>query len=283
VHASGPNASGPFVAINCAAIPSELLESELFGVHGRVATGVDPRPGLFIQADGGSIFLDQIGELAEPLQAKLLRVLQEREVLPLGASGPRKIDVRVIASSNRDLLQRTEESRFRADLYYRLRGLQFHIPPLRERREDIPALVLAFVTRASEAHHRRVQGVSRKALQLLMEHDWPGNVRELQSEVERAVLVCHRGGTLQAEQFGSVKWAVDRKSAAPSGADKPSATLPMAVPRHDDGTLPERIDALERKAIKDTLRAARGNKSLAARMLGITRNGLAIKMKRLNI
>ncbi len=274
IYASGPTSSGPFVAINCAAIPSELLESELFGVHGRVATGVDPRPGLFVQADGGSIFLDEIGELAEPLQAKLLRVLQEREVLPLGAPAPRKIDVRVIASSNRNLLQRTEEGRFRADLYYRLRGLQFHIPPLRERREDIPSLVLDFVTRASEMHKRRVQGVSRKALQLLVQHDWPGNVRELQSEVERAVLVCPRGSSLQTEHFGGVRWAVERKIPAPS-LPPPTADSPA--------TLQRQIDDLERAAIQDALLAARGNKSLAAKMLGITRNGLALKIRRLQL
>ncbi|HEY0788757.1 MAG TPA: sigma 54-interacting transcriptional regulator, partial [Thermoanaerobaculia bacterium] len=138
IHASSPNSDGPFVAINCAAIPGELLESQLFGMQGRVATGVDPYPGLFILANGGTILLDEIGELAEPLQAKLLRVLQEREVLPLGARVPTKVSLRVISASNRDLQERVREGKFRADLYYRLRGLQFHIPPLRHRRDDIP-------------------------------------------------------------------------------------------------------------------------------------------------
>ena len=266
IHQSGPTASGPFIAINCAAIPSELLESELFGVQGRVATGVDPRPGLFVQADGGSIFLDEIGELAEPLQAKLLRVLQEREVLSLGAASPRKINVRVIASSNKNLLERTEAGVFRADLYYRLRGLQFHIPPLRERREDIPALVLAFVTRASEEHGRHLTGVSRKALKLLMEHDWPGNVRELKSEIDRAVLVCPRGGTLQAEHLGAVRWAVERRV----GAKEPART-------HD---LESQLLDVERAAIERALAAANGNKSVAARILGISRNGLTMKLRR---
>ncbi len=281
IHASGPTASGPFVAINCAAIPSELLESELFGVQGRVATGVDPHPGLFVQADGGSIFLDEIGELAEPLQAKLLRVLQEREVLPLGATAPRKIEARVIASSNRDLLKRTEEGRFRADLYYRLRGLQFHIPPLRDRREDIVPLLLAFATRAADSYSRRIGGVSRKAVHLLAEHDWPGNVRELKSEVERAVLVCPPGSTLQADHFGAIKWAAQRKSARP-----PVETPNLAATREAVGEsqqLTQRIDAVEREAIQEALVAARGNKSLAARMLGISRNGLAIKMRRLKL
>jgi DNA-binding NtrC family response regulator len=279
IHASGLTASGPFVAINCAAIPSELLESELFGVQARVATGVDPRPGLFAQADGGSIFLDEIGELAEPLQAKLLRVLQEREVLPLGAASPRKINVRVIASSNRNLLERSQEGKFRADLYYRLRGLQFHIPPLRERRDDIAGLVFALVTRFSEAHHRRIRGVSRKALQLLMEHEWPGNVRELQSEIERSVLVCPRGGVLHSEHFGPVRWAVDRRGTASVAAgDAVAAAPPSAL---STATLQERLDLLEREAIETALAAARGNKTVAARILGITRNGLAMKMRRL--
>ncbi|HXG57971.1 MAG TPA: sigma 54-interacting transcriptional regulator [Thermoanaerobaculia bacterium] len=279
VHASGPNARGPFVAINCAAIPSELLESELFGVHGRVATGVDPRPGLFQQADGGSIFLDEIGELAEPLQAKLLRVLQEREVLPLGAPAPRRIDVRVIAASNRNLLERVQQGRFRADLYYRLRGLQFHIPPLRERREDIPALVLEFVTRAAGAHSKSIAGISRKALHLLMQHEWPGNVRELQSEVERAVLLCPPGGALQAEHFAPIRWAVEQRGPQPAAVENPLRDLGA----RDPVPLQQRVDELERRAIEEVLASTRGNKSEAARILGITRNGLALKMKRLGI
>lgn len=286
IHSSGQTASGPFVAINCAAIPTELLEAELFGVQGRVATGVDPRPGLFTQAEGGSIFLDEISELQERLQAKLLRVLQEREVLPIGASAPRKIKVRVIAASNADLLQRVQNGTFRADLYYRLRGLQFHLPPLRERRDDIPALVLGFVERASDEHKKHIHGVTRKALALLMEHQWPGNVRELQNEIERAVLMCPDGGTLQGEHFGAVRWAIDHHAEI-EPADRPAVRQeedePAAAESSAGNSLQDQVDALERKAILDALRAARGNKTRAAKLLGVTRNGLAMKMARLKI
>jgi DNA-binding NtrC family response regulator/pSer/pThr/pTyr-binding forkhead associated (FHA) protein len=300
IHASGPTADGPFVAINCAAIPSDLLESQLFGVQGRVATGVDPHAGLLAQAEGGSIFLDEIGELAEPLQAKLLRVLQEREVLPLGASVPRKVNLRVISSSNRDLERAVKEGNFRADLYYRLRGLQFHIPPLRERREDIPALVLEFASRAAAEYGKRVTGVSRRALTMLMAHEWPGNVRELDGEVRRAVLVCREGGLLQAEHFAPVRWAVEKAGEAGRGAAQagltPSqpatapSTSPPAFPTISNcapepprkpPNLQEQVDAVERKAIQDTLAATGGNKSKAAELLGVTRAGLAMKTRRL--
>jgi DNA-binding NtrC family response regulator len=280
IHASGPASAGPFVPVNCAAIPSELLEAELFGVQGRVATGVDPRPGLFLQANGGSIFLDEIGELAAALQAKLLRVLQEREILPLGAPAPRKISVRVIAASNHDLLERVRTGHFRKDLYYRLRGLQFHIPPLRDRKEEIAPLVLAFVDRFAIEYGKRISGVSRGALKLLMEHDWPGNVRELQNEVERAVLLCDHG-TLQSEHFAPIRWVVEQERVRESA---PSATLPEAPqPPSTPNTLHDAVDAVERKAIVDALRLARGNRTRAAKMLGITRNGLAMKMDRLKI
>ena len=297
-HSSGLTANGPFVAINCAAIPSELLEAELFGVQARVATGVDPRIGLFQQANGGTIFLDEIGELAAPLQAKLLRVLQEREVLPLGAPAPKKVHVRVISASNRDLAEAVSAGRFRADLFYRLRGLQFHIPPLRERLEDLPGLVLFFVERAAAAHGKRVKGISRKALDILRAHSWPGNVRELQNDLDRAVLVCPDGGTLRVEHFGPVAWQVERRLAAQqttpdaigSIGSAPSTgsgiTAPAPVPAVSEGPPPslrlqERVDATERAAIEEALLMARGNKSLAARLLGVTRNGLAMKMKRL--
>jgi two-component system response regulator AtoC len=281
IHASGPSATGPFVAINCAAIPSELLEAELFGVVGRVATGVDPKPGHFLQADGGSIFLDEIGELTDPLQAKLLRVLQEREILSLGALAPRRINVRVIAASNSDLYGRTRSGRFRADLYYRLRGLQFHIPPLRERPEDIPALVLSFVSRACTTYGKSIAGVSRRALSLLMTHSWPGNVRELQNEVERAVLLCHTGGVLQSEHFAPVKRLVETAPPATEAPDSDSDT----PPRIEDAPLDlqARVNAVEKQAILDALRQTLGNRSKAAQLLGITRNGLSMKMTRLGL
>lgn len=282
IHNSGPTQQGRFLAINCAAIPAELLEAELFGVHGRVATGVDPRPGLFAQANGGSILLDEIGELPERLQAKLLRVLQEREILPLGATTPRRIDVRVISASNRNLATLVEEGRFRADLYYRLRGLQFHIPPLRDRKDDIPLLVMEFVTRAASEYGKVIDGVSRHALRLLIEHDWPGNVRELESEIRRSVLVCPTGGILQAEHLGTVRWNV-RRQKTPEGVEQGGVSTTQTQVAESRATLRQKIDEIERAQIEDALASTGGNQTRAARMLGITRNGLAMKLRRLAI
>ncbi len=288
VHASGPSSKGPFVAVNCAAIPSDLLEAELFGVEARVATGVDPRPGLFVRAEGGSLFLDEIGDMPEALQAKLLRVLQEREVLAVGAHQPRKVQVRVISASNKELARRVAEGSFRADLYYRLKGLQFHVPPLRERCEDLPALVLAFTTRAAESYGKRILGVSRRALDLLSAYGWPGNLRELKNEVERAVLLAPNGSSLESDHFGTIRYAVEQASGPETTAGTSTAGEAQRETRQDpheapSGTLQIRLDEVERDAIRDALHACMGNKSQAARLLGITRNGLALKMKRLGL
>ena len=314
IHTSGLHPEGPFVAINCAAIPAELLESEFFGVQKGVATGVDPRPGRFLQADGGTIFLDEVSELADHLQAKLLRVLQEHEILPLGASAPRKISARVVSATNQELDERMKKGRFRADLYYRLRGLQFHLPPLRERRDDIPELIVAFAMRFEEESSKRIRGVNRRALDLLLAHDWPGNVRELENDVRRAVLTCHDGGVLEPSHFGPVRWVVepwkDRPEAyaAEGQSGQPGqvvqagqGTPPSAAARAADGTspAPERLpstsrmravrplhevrDEAEKKAIELALEKTRGNKSLAARLLDISRNGLAARMRELGL
>lgn len=284
IHNSGPHAKGPYVAINCAAIPSEMLEAEMFGVRARVATGVDARPGHFTRAEGGTIFLDEIGDMSERLQAKILRVLQEREIFPLGAAGPTKVNVRVIAASNRDLQQLVKEGLFRQDLYDRLGGaqFQFHIPPLRERKEDVPALVLAFAMRFAAEYQCRIKGVSQRALRLLANHDWPGNVRELEMAVDRAVLLCSGGGVLSTEHFGAIRWAREhgaqgevpfdhyRSSAAPAASSAPSS-------------LQDQVDDLERRSILAALNESWGNKTKAAKALGVTRYGLTLKMKRLGI
>ncbi|HEX3554920.1 MAG TPA: sigma 54-dependent Fis family transcriptional regulator [Thermoanaerobaculia bacterium] len=276
IHDSGLHARGSFVAVNCAAIPAELLEYELFGIGSRVATGVDQREGFFVQAHGGTLFLDEIGDMPERLQAKLLRALQEREVLPLGGTVPRKIDARIVAASNRDLGRLVKEGLFRADLFYRLRGIELRLPPLRERRDDLPTLLLAFASRAAAKYGKRVHGVSRRALSALLAHDWPGNVRELEAAVERAVLLCPDGGSLQREHFGTLEHAADES--LPSAPPPPHPDPPVVT-----GTLQEQVDAVEREAILRALATAEGNKSKAARLLGITRNGLSLKMDRLKI
>jgi DNA-binding NtrC family response regulator len=281
IHDSGPTARGPFVAINCAAIPSELLEAELFGVKARIATGVDPRPGLLTRAAGGCVFLDEIGDMPQALQAKLLRALQEREVMPIGAHQPEPIHVRVLSSTNQDLTALVRAGRFRADLYFRLRGLEFALPPLRERVEDVALLALAFTERAANSHGKGIAGISRRALSILEAHDWPGNVRELRSEIERAVLLCPDGGTLSSKSFESLRPA----------AKPPSGPLTIANHRPDKvddtppagSTLSARVDEIESRAILEALALTRGNRTAAALRLGITRNGLALKMKRLGI
>lgn len=288
IHASGPTADGPFVAINCAAIPSELLESELFGVRARVATGVDPQQGRILEAHGGTLLLDEIGELPLSLQPKLLRFLQEREVHSVGASRPEKVDVRVLSISNRDLQEDVRAGRFRADLYYRLRGLQFHVPPLRDRKADVAPLVTAFASRAAEEDGKAIRGVSRKALELLESYDWPGNVRELQSEVRRAVLFCATGSPLMAEHFRTVEWAVRGRQVPPKTLLEGGATLPARQTTEIDGetdsadlNLKRRVSAIECETIRTALERSHGNQTRAAHLLGLTRNGLALKLRRL--
>jgi transcriptional regulator with PAS, ATPase and Fis domain len=282
IHASGPTAKGPFVAVNCAAVPNDVLEAQLFGVEGRIGTGADSRSGLFVKAEGGSIFLDEIGELPAPLQSKLLRVLQQREVLAVGARDALKVRLRVISASNKDLEGEVRAGRFRADLFYRLRGLQYHLPPLRDRREDIPALAARFVSQAALEHDKRVAGVEREALDLLLRYDWPGNVHELRSEIGRAVLLVDAGRPLAAEHLGGVRWRVVRRDQA-QAAD--GAAAPATPDPRDSGSLDLGVarDALERRLITEALGRTGGVQTRAAKLLGITRNGLALKLKRLGI
>lgn len=289
LHTSSSAREGPFVPINCAAIPAEMLEAELFGVAARVATGVDPRPGRFVQASGGTLFLDEIGELPDRLQAKLLRVLQEREVLPVGGDRPRPIDARIVSASNADLREDLLSGKFRRDLYHRVSGMELHVPPLRDRVEDIPELVLVFVQRCAEKYDRRIRGVSRRALSLLMAYEWPGNIRELENAVERAVLLCPDGGALESGHFGPVQWAVERGSrgeppfrhySSSPPAEDASPDLPPPAAEHFR-PLQERIDAVEIQAIREALTLTQGNKTRAAELLGITPNGLRMKMRRL--
>ncbi|HSL85062.1 MAG TPA: sigma-54 dependent transcriptional regulator [Thermoanaerobaculia bacterium] len=290
IHAWGTYAKGPFVPINCAAIPAELFEAEMFGVHGRAATGVDPRPGHFARAEGGTIFLDEIGDLREDLQVKLLRALQEREISPVGASGARRIDVRVISASNRDLETLVREGKFRQDLYYRLRGRQFHVPPLRERKEDLPELVAAFVSRFASEHGRHVAGVSRRALRLLQDHDWPGNVRELQSTCEAAVLLCPQGSVLGADHLADL--LAGAREPRPSETSEPPAGSPARsetrapFSRPDEDSPPDLraiLEDVERRAILDALDRCHGNQTKAADLLGVSRYGLRLKMQRLGV
>ncbi len=276
---------GSYVVVNCSAIPADLLEAELFGVAPRAATGVDSRPGHFVEADGGTLVLDEIGDLDSRLQPKLLRAIQEREVMPIGGRHPRPVDLRIIAATNRNLSQRVQQGLFRADLYYRLRGIEINLPPLRQRRMDIPQLTTALALRAAKAAEKRIAGLSRRALEQLCAHSWPGNVRELKTEIERAILACPNGALLDSSHFSFCAELVTplptEPRDAPSLPNEKAGGLTRA--KSPFSTLQEQVDQLKIERIKEALRLARGNKSEAARRLGCTRNGLIGMLKRLEI
>ena len=271
LHQASTRREQPFVALNCAAIPDDLLEAEMFGIGRGVATGVQPRKGKFAQAHRGTLFLDEIGELAPALQAKLLRAIQEQEIQPLGEPA-RAVDVRLVSATNCDLEHQIDAGGFRRDLYYRLAGEVLRVPPLRQRREDLPRLVGHFLRRSSQRLGKPIQGLTVKALRALSNHHWPGNVRELEHEVRRLVHRCPEGGAID---FGMLSASVVE---APSHGIEAAPEAPV-----DDFDLAGRFEALERELIPRALARARGNQTAAARLLGISRNGLAKRLKRLGI
>ena len=254
---------GPFVAVNCAAIPAELLEAELFGVARGAATGVQERPGRVQQAEGGTLFLDEIGELPLSLQPKLLRMLDSGEVCPVGGT-PHRVSTRFVAATNVDLESRIRVGAFRADLYYRLAGFQIDVPPLRERRDDVSVLLEHFLARFSREAGRKTSGITLKALRALRAYDWPGNVRELQGEVRRLVYVCPEGAPIDWDLLASRV-----RERQPTSQD--AAQLDLAA----------QVRSLEERLIRAALESSRGHRGEAARMLGISRNWLAIKLRRL--
>jgi DNA-binding NtrC family response regulator len=266
LHTWSRRRRGPFVAVNCAAIPDTLLEAEMFGIGRGVASGVHERDGKFRLAEGGTLFLDEIGELPPPLQAKLLRVLQDHQVTPVGAP-PVDVDVRVIAATNADLEQKLRAGTFRSDLYYRLAGSIVRVPPLRERRSDIARLIEHFLHKFSAELERPIRGLSVRGLELLVQYAWPGNVRELEHEIRRLVYTCAPGQLIDSSQLSE-----SITLAAPAPESHASSTLDLAT----------RVAELERDLIHQALRRTRGNRTVAARLLGLSRNGLALKMQRLD-
>jgi two-component system response regulator AtoC len=268
LHAQSPRRDEAFVAVNCGAIPENLLESELFG-HARGAfTGADRvRRGLFVEADGGSLFLDEVGELPLPLQVKLLRVLQEEEVRPLGESKSRQVDVRVIAATARDLEAEVRDGRFREDLFYRLNVMRVHVPALRERREDVPLLVDHFLDHFRRALGRPVRGIADDALARLVAHAWPGNVRELENVLERAVILA-RGDRITVQELPTNVVHPD-----PGTARGPAGDLSLRRARR----------AAEIEAIRIALQATGGNRTRAARVLEISHRALLYKLKEYGI
>jgi transcriptional regulator with PAS, ATPase and Fis domain len=281
IHRASARSSGPFVAINCAAIAENILESELFGHRRGAFTGAtQDKKGLFEAANGGSIFLDEIGEMPLPMQPKLLRVLQEGEIAPVGETRARPVDVRVISATNRDLLSQTEDGSFRTDLYYRLAAFPIRIPPLRDRREDIPLIAERLLAAASHRHQKRFSGLTSQALELLMRFDWPGNVRELQNELERGAAIAHDGEALGVMHLSERVRAGTGSSAPPTDPGR-SASGSAATTQTMEATGPLRNAraAFESKYITQVLAEQGGNVTRAARVLGLSRYALQKKIK----
>ncbi|MBW2072199.1 MAG: sigma-54-dependent Fis family transcriptional regulator [Deltaproteobacteria bacterium] len=267
IHQNSPRRDNPFVKVNCAALPETLLESELFGHEKGAFTGaVSRRQGRFQLAHRGSIFLDEIGEMAAATQAKILRVLQEREVEALGSSRTIKVDVRVIAATNKNLQSEIEQGRFREDLYFRLNVVTLSVPPLRDRRDDIPLLADFFLKQYAEKNRRHIKGFSPRALDILMRHNWPGNVRELENVVERAVIMA-RGDTVTPTELPDNLRVLDKEYQE------------AAVNLRTGKSLKE----MEKQMILRTLEETGGNRTHAARILGISRRTLQLKLKEYGI
>ncbi len=269
LHAFSRRPGGPFVAINCAALPRDLLEAELFGIEKDVATGVAPRPGKFVLASGGTLFLDEIGDLPSHLQPKLLRALENGHVHPVGAPAPIPVDVRVVSASHQDLRALVRDGRFREDLLYRLAGAVVHVPPLRERPEDIFPLVRFFAARAARDQGKRFLGVDRECAQFLLGYPWPGNVRELRNVVSRAVALAD-GEILHPA-------LLPRELVGKSDPERGEAFLCL------DGTWREARDHFERAWFRALLQRAGGNLSKAARLAGLSRSFLYRKLEDLGL
>ena len=282
LHRWSQRANKPFVAFNCAAVPEALIESELFGhVRGAFTGASVDRGGLFEEADGGTIFLDEIGEMPAVMQAKLLRVLQEGEVRRVGASRTSRVDVRVVSATHRDLPELVAEGRFRADLMYRLNAISVRVPPLRERPEDVELLAHYLLGRATGVANKQVPGFASNALAALQSYGFPGNVRELENEVLRAVALTAEGCAIRASAFSP---AVAGK-APPVGVDDVAVgeTGGSTIDVDTSRTLKETVEAVERAAIRAALERSDGNLAAAARSLGLTRPGMYKVMGRLDI
>jgi len=283
IHFHSARRTGPFVAVNCSAIPAELLESELFGHEQGAFTGaVRRKRGRFERASGGSLFLDEIGDMAPALQTRILRALQEREVEPVGGERTVAVDVRILAATNVDLERAVAEGRFREDLYYRLNVVALTLPPLRERKEDIPLLASHFIARGNDELGMAIEGISERALARLAAHHWPGNVRELENCIKRAMVLA-RGTVLGVEEIdaGGLAAAPPAEAAGLGGAVLPHLRrLVDEVEVGTEGDLYRRaIAEVERPLLRLALERADGNQLKAARMLGINRNTLRKKLR----
>jgi two-component system response regulator AtoC len=272
IHAGSPRRDRAFVPVNCAAIPHEMLESEMFGHERGAFTGaVGARQGLFAMAEGGTIFLDEISEMPTQLQAKLLRVLEDRVIRPLGSDRTSRVDARVIAASNRDLGAAVKQGTFREDLFYRLQVVPLSIPPLRERRSDIAILAQHFLERVHERYPGRNLTISRDAMVHLWSYDWPGNVRELENMIERMSLLCE-GPEIDVSILPPNIAASTRLAAVPALSQPDGATDFITVVRQFEGRL-----------VNEALRRTGGNKQAAAKLLGLKRTTFTAKLRRVGV
>jgi DNA-binding NtrC family response regulator len=269
IHGHSLRAERPFIPVNCGAIPSELLESEMFGHERGAFTGaIGQRAGMFQLANGGTIFLDEVGEMSAQLQVKLLRVLQDREVRPVGADRAFKVDVRVIAASNKDLASEVEAGRFREDLFYRLQVIPIVMPPLRERRSDVPLLVQHFLEKHNTKRIGRPVRIAEEAMVHLWEHDWPGNVRELENLLERLVILSEDGLIEVNHLPPNIRSLISEKKIPRPALGETGLDLNTAV------------EEFENRLIEEALRRTKGNKQAAARLLGLKRTTLVAKLRR---
>jgi transcriptional regulator with GAF, ATPase, and Fis domain len=267
IHYQSPRAQGALVKVNCAALPETLLESEMFGhVRGAFTGAMADKPGRFEAAHGGTIFLDEVGDISPAVQAKLLRVLQEREFERVGSNRPVKVDVRVVAATNHDLEAAVQEKRFREDLYFRLNVVPIHLPPLRERREDILPMAEVFLKKYAAENSKAIRGLTREARHALLTYDYPGNVRELENAIERAVILAR----------GDV---IDQEDLPLAFQDAAGGAAPPVPP----DSLPARLEALERELIQDALARADGVQTRAAELLGIGERALRYKLRKLGL
>jgi two-component system response regulator HydG len=267
IHTNSPRKKGALVTVNCAALTDSLLESELFGHEKGAFTGAERRrEGRFKQADGGTIFLDEIGETSPTMQAKLLRVIQEREIQRVGSDEAIAVDVRILAATNRDLEEDVKNGIFREDLYYRLNVVALNVPPLRDRQDDIPLLAQHFLEKYAERNRKPVKGFSPLAMDMLIKYDWPGNVRELENAIERAVIL------LPGEHITEKQLPLNIVQSHDGAPPHPTAVQPGGDEVHS-------LEEIEKRAILATLEATGGNKSETARKLGINRKTLHKKLK----
>ena len=269
VHALSSRVDRPFIPVNCGAIPAELLESEMFGHERGAFTGaVGARAGMFQLANGGTIFLDEVGEMSGNLQVKLLRVLQDKEVRPVGADRSLKVDVRVIAASNKELAAEVDAGNFREDLFYRLQVIPIVMPPLRERRSDVPLLVRHFLEKHNHKRQGRLVRITEEAMVYLWEYDWPGNVRELENLLERLVILSEEGHIGVDHLPPTIRSFISEKK------------IPRATLGEEGLDLNTAVEEFENRLIEEALRRTKGNKQAAARLLGLKRTTLVAKLRR---